>query len=143
MGPHRLETADLTLPTGFSARGTNSNAQTRRESFAFPRQESNSRAGINAPQPLGSAQKVGRRSRTKFRTNWYYDRYTRLRSLLPLPVPSATVNGNTNAYPSANTGADASGDIHTHTYRGSSSDLYTDEYSFSATARLESNSGII
>jgi hypothetical protein len=49
----------------------------------------------------------------------------------------ATVNGNSNAYPSANSSIDANGNTHSH------SDTYTNEYSVSATARFESDSGLL
>ena len=68
-------------------------------------------------------------------------------------MPSATVRGNTNAYPSAHTSfnananADADCDTDTHSDTYANDDTYTNgdtsEYSIPATASLESDSGII
>jgi hypothetical protein len=65
-------------------------------------------------------------------------------------VPSATVRGNTNAYPNAhtsfNTDANAGGaDCDTDTHGNSNTDTNGDtgEHSIPATASFESNSGII
>ena len=83
----------------------------------------------------------------KLHTNENCDRNPRIRSLLSLPVPSETVNGNTNAYlgahtsfnTDANAGADCDTDTHSNTYTNGD----TGEHSIPATASFESDSGII
>jgi len=62
-------------------------------------------------------------------------------------VPSATVRGNTNAYPSPhtsfNTDANAGADCDTDTHSNTDTNGDTGEHSVPATASFESNSGII
>jgi hypothetical protein len=69
----------------------NPNAFYRREPFAFPPQESHSRAN-NAPQLLGQTEKVG----CCPGANRCFERNARLRSYVLLPVQAASLNGDTN-----------------------------------------------
>ena len=148
MSPHGLETTDLTLPTGFSARGTNSNADTD-ENRSLSRDENLVRG--RKITPFSRSMKLERFVTGLAPNCARYgdcDRHPRIRSLLSLPVPSETVYANANylgAHTSFDTDANAGTDCDTDTRSNGNSNTDTNgstgEHSIPATAGFESNSG--